>query len=103
MIATIDQLVYNTKTASLIAEDESTYLANDFKYWHECLYLTAKSNWFLHGSGGAMSAYAEGDGNHRSEGESIIPMTRWDALNWCEAHRAQEAIDEYFGDMVGDA
>ena len=54
-------------------------------------------------SGGAMSAYAEGDGNHRSEGESIIPMTRWDALNWCEAHRAQEAIDEYFGDMVGNA
>ncbi len=103
MKTTIDRIVYNTATATLVAGDESIVGTGDFEWWSEELYLTEKGNWFLFGRGGGMTRYADHQDGHSSEGKKIIPMTRLEALEWCEEHRAQEAIDRHFGDLIEDA
>ena len=35
--------------------------------------------------------------------ERIVPMTRDEALAWCEEHSAQDAIDKHFSDLVSEA
>ena len=50
-----------------------------------------------------MTKYAEHEGNSSSEGERIVPMTRDEALAWCEEHKAQDAIDKHFSDLVSEA
>ena len=50
-----------------------------------------------------MTKYAEHEGNSSSEGECIMPMSRDEALSWCEEHSAQDAIDKHFSDLVSEA
>ena len=103
MKTTIDRKVYDTATATLVAGDESVIGTGDFQWWLEEIYLTAKGCWFLFGRGGGMTKYADHQDGHSSEGKRSIPMTRLEALDWCEEHRAQEAIDQHFGDLIEDA
>lgn len=103
MKTTIEHQVYDTDKATLVAEDQSHLGGGDFRAWEEKLYVTGKGNWFVHGWGGAMTKYADHDGNHSSEGEHIVPMTREEALAWCEEHKAQDAIDKYFSDLICEA
>ena len=104
MRQTIDGKTYNTNTAELIAEDSYNGSTSDFQWWCEELYITKKGAYFLCGRGGAMSSYAESCGNNgRGGGSQIIPMTKAEALAWCEEHDAEAAIEEHFSDMVEDA
>jgi len=103
MKTTINRQVYDTANATLVAEDGNNLGRNDFRSWDEELYITGKGNWFLHGWGGALTKYAEHEGNSSSGGERIVPLTREEALTWCEEHKAQDAIDKNFSDMVGEA
>jgi hypothetical protein len=103
MKATINQLIYNTETADKVASDSYGY-SSDFNHWSETLYKTKKGNYFLHGEGGAMSRYSESCGNNsRCGGSEIIPMSEVEALEWCELHECQAAIDKHFSHMVQDA
>ena len=103
MKSTINRKMYNTETAVLVAEDGSLVGTSDFHFWSEKLYLTAKGNWFLHAAGGAMTTYADHEDGHSSEGERIVPLDREAAFEWCEQHHAQEAIEQYFADMISEA
>lgn len=105
MRATIDALTYDTETAEEIASDSGGGHCNDFHRWEETLYCTKKGNYFLHGTGGPLSHYSEGgaDGNSRSGGSKIRPLTKEEALTWCEEHACQAAIDEHFTDLVEEA
>ncbi|MEO5914113.1 MAG: hypothetical protein ABIS50_07765 [Luteolibacter sp.] len=103
MKSTINRKVYDIDTATLVAGDESVIGTGDFQWWAEALYLTAKGSWFLFGRGGGMTLYADHQDGHSSEGEKIIPMSRLEALAWCEEHHAQEAIDQHFADLIADA
>jgi len=103
MKATIDRKTYNTETSTNIARATNAFNGRNCHDWWETLYLSRKGNWFLHGEGGAMSKYANVYLNCASSGERIIPMTAEEALEWCEEHGAQDAIDKYFPDMVEEA
>lgn len=59
MKTTINNKVYDTDKATLVAEASSNYGGNDFRAWTEELYFTRKGNWFLHGRGGPLSKYAD--------------------------------------------
>lgn len=102
MKQTIKGKIYDTKKATLVAE-ASNYGGSDFRAWSEDLYLTRKGNWFLHGRGGPMTKYADHYLNRSSDGERIVPMTAEEAYAWCEEHQRQEAIDQYFKDMIEEA
>jgi hypothetical protein len=102
MKATIDNRVYDTTKAKLVAT-ASNYGGNDFRAWTEDLYLTGKGNWFLHGMGGPMSKYAEHHLNSSTDGELITPMTAEEAYAWCETHQLQKAIDQHFSEMIEEA
>ena len=103
MKATINQLIYNTDTADEIASDSGGGYCNDFRHWEETLYRTQKGNYFLHGTGGAMSKYAEKYGNSYSSGSGIVPLGETEALEWCEEHDCQLTIDEHFTHLTEEA
>lgn len=103
MKTTINRHVYDTATATLVAEDQLNLGENDLRSWFEELYITGKGNCFLRGWGGALTKYAEQKGNRSSEGERIVPMTREEALTWCEEHKTQDAIDMHFSDLICEA
>jgi hypothetical protein len=104
MKATIEGKTYNTETATCIAKDGYPGSVTDFQNWVEHLYVTAKGSYFLYGSGGPMSKYAEPCGNNSMGGGSkIIPMTKAEALAWCEEHECEDAIEKHFADMVTEA
>ena len=104
MKITINRKVYDTNTATLIASDGNDLSHSDFQYWEESLYLTAKGNWFLHGEGGCMSKYGRPSGHNSYTGsEDIVPLSRQEAFAWCEEHRAQQAIEDHFADLISEA
>lgn len=103
MKSTLNHKVYNTETANFVAEAGTVMAGNDFRAWKEKLYLTPKGSWFLHGSGGPMSKYAEHNLNRSTDGERIVPMTEYEALAWCEEHGAQKAIEQHFSHLIEEA
>jgi hypothetical protein len=104
MKATINLLTYNTETADELASDSGGGYCNDFHHWEETLYRTQKGNHFLHGVGGAMSRYAEACGNNSyGGGSAIVPLTEAEALEWCEEHGCEDAIDTYFNHLTEEA
>ena len=83
----IDGKIYNTDTATLIAEASSHVGRSDFSWWEEELYVTPKGRFFVYGEGHAMSRWAEPVGNMRGPGSGIEALTAAEALEWCERHR----------------
>lgn len=78
---------YDTDTAKKLAEWESGQNYTDFNWYSETLYRTKAGKWFLHGQGGAATAYADraSDG-WSSFGERIIPLSEEAAKSWAEKH-----------------
>lgn len=104
MRATINSRTYNTDTAYELASDSGGGYCDDFRHWEETLYRTEKGNHFLHGTGGAMSRYAESCGNNSyGNGSAIVPLTEAEALEWCEEHECQSAIDDHFNHLTEEA
>ena len=105
MKTTINSLTYNTETAEELDSVTGGGYSNDFHHWEETLYKTKKGNYFIHGSGGAMSRYSEAssDGNSYGSGSAILPITEAEALNWCEEHDCQDAIENHFSHLIEEA
>ena len=95
---------YDTATAQEIGSGGGKAYPGDFRYYSESLYKTPRGNFFLCGEGGPLSRYGRpAYGGGTCGGEGIIPVSREDALNWCEEHLDIEDYQEYFSDMIEDA
>ena len=96
----INGKMYNTETAELIHESDNGIYGNDFRQCEESLYKTKNGAYFIAGSGGPMSKYAESSGNTTSGGHGIEVLTEPEALAWLEQNDGTEAIEEYFPDKI---
>lgn len=92
---------YNTETAKCLGRASHNGLRNDFHYWEEDLYVTAKGNYFVVGSGGPMSRFSEAVGNGRYGGSDLRAVTRAEAFAWAEEN--DDVDEEHFADMLEDA
>jgi hypothetical protein len=103
MIKIIDGKRYNTATAECVASFSRGY-AGDFDQYSEDLYLTKKGTWFLHGMGGPMTRWGEGDMQHgRGSGEGIAPLTPAEARAWLEHNDDVDVLEDHFSDAIEDA
>ncbi|MDD4818134.1 MAG: hypothetical protein PHI85_09215 [Victivallaceae bacterium] len=95
----IDGKLYNTATATMIAEYENGFVPGDFRYLCEELYRTKNGSFFLAGDGGAMTKYSRPCGNNAScGGENIFPLTEVEARKWCEEFCSAEEYIAAFGE-----
>ena len=95
---------YDTETATEIGSWDNGLSNSDFDNCSETLYKTKLGNYFLHGEGGAMSSYSVNVGNNGRGGSSeIIPMSKQEALEWCEIRGLADEIEEEFADTIKDA
>ena len=96
--------VYNTETATELHHYWNGLGTSDFGNISEWLYRTAKGAYFIHGKGGPMTKYGVPVGNNgRGSGEKIDVLTKEEAMEWLENHDGDDAIEEYFSDMIEDA
>lgn len=91
--------LYNTDTASKLAEDTNDYYPNDFRYCCEALYRKKNGEYFLYGEGGASSPYAQRCAAGYSEGCGIQPLSEEDAKAWGEEHLDADEYIAYFGSV----
>ena len=93
--------LYDTDTAKQVGEWGNGLGRSDFRYCEENLYLKKTGEFFLHGKGGAMSKYCEisADGNERSWGEKIVPLTVDEAKAWAEEKLDADDYQAIFGEI----
>lgn len=98
----IDGKMYNTETAKKLGEfDNGRY--GDHDYMEEALYLTKSGAYFLYGTGGAMSKYAEASSNSNWTGGSIIQsMSLSAAKEWAEKNLTGDEYEDIFGEIEED-
>jgi hypothetical protein len=99
----IDSKVYDTSTATKIADNWNGVGSNDFNYQCETIYRTKKGTFFLHGDGGANTKYATHNGNWRNAGETIIPLTKGEVYQYLEDWNETELIDKLFPYKIEEA
>ena len=103
MKSIIEGKKYNTETAELIGEDSYSN-PGDLHHWQESLYVTKSKNYFLAGSGGAMSKYSQQEGSNSWGGSSnIYSFEESEAFRWAENHLTADIIEKYFSEFVDDA
>jgi hypothetical protein len=103
---TVNGKRYNTDTAEKIADHSNTADRRDFHQFEETLYKTPSGAFFLVGEGGPMSKYAKATGQNEWSGSSdnFTPLTRAEALQWCEDYGVDNAtIEAHFADLLTDA
>lgn len=88
---------YDTETAELIGEWTNGHRYGEFQYECEELYRKKTGEFFLYGSGGAMSSYAVPSGNSNWTGSSkITPITINEAKKWAEENLDADDYEKYF-------
>lgn len=96
--------VYNTETATEIDYYSSNYNSTDFNHYSESLYKTKKGNYFLYGSGNAMSKYSCSVGNNGRGGSSdIITLTESEAMEWMEEYGDADIMEREFSHALVEA
>jgi hypothetical protein len=87
---------YNTESAQFCGDREYGY-PRDFDHVYEALYQKRTGEFFLYGSGGPRSKYAEEISmNSWSGGESIIPLTDDEAKEWAEKYLDGDDYEKIF-------
>ena len=94
----INGRLYDTDTATFLAELESGHLPNDFQYWREELYVKRTGEYFLYCKGGANSQYGEWVGNSGKGSSCIIPITQKRAMEWAEKLSGDD-YERIFGEV----
>lgn len=94
----INGKLYNTETATFIASYENHYMPSDFRYCEESLYRKRTGEFFLYGSGGPLSKYAEPYDNGARSGSAIAPLTEELAREWVENYANVETYVQLFGE-----
>jgi hypothetical protein len=104
MKAVIEGKRYDTTTAMKIGSGGGMAYPGDFHYIYEALYITPRGNFFLAGEGGPLSRYGRpAHGGGTCGGEGIVPVTKEEALLWCESQLPTDQYEEFFPDMIEDA
>lgn len=105
MKATIEGRRYDTDKAELIGEADSGGSVTDFAHWEAGLYRTPRAGrYFLAGYGGPMTLWARRvDGNARTGGSGIKPLSAHEALEWAEQHLEAGAVEAAFGGVIENA
>lgn len=99
----IEGKVYNTETATRVGEWSNEYYCNDFRFVSEELYKKKNGEFFLYGEGGAMSIYAEPEGNNSWTGGSAInPLTPKEAYDWTMEKLSASEFEKIFGAVSED-
>ena len=92
--------MYDTDTAEKIAEWDNGIFGNDFRTCEETLYKKTTGEYFIYGSGGALSKYSIPCGNNSSSGSSdIMPLTKDKAKIWMENYGDPDDYTEEFGEV----
>lgn len=100
----INKKIYDDSKATFIGSYSNDLGSRDFRDISESLYKTSKGEFFLSGEGGPMTHYAEKCGNMTSGSRKIIPLTKDEALDWCENHNISASIIcAEFGDELEEA
>lgn len=94
----INGKMYSTDTAKFVASCENMLDTGNWRYCCETLYIKKNGEWFLHGEGHGLSAYATVQGNMRGWGERIIPYTDAEAREWVETYCDVDTYIRYFGE-----
>ena len=94
----IKNTLYDTDTATQLAQYKSKLPVNDFAYYTEELYRTKFGKYFLYGEGGGNSRYGEWHGNSGGPGEKIIPMSYDDATEWAQKNLNGDEYIKIFGE-----
>jgi hypothetical protein len=93
----IDGKRYDTDKAKEIGSDSYSN-RTDFSFWEETLYQKRTGEFFLHGTGGPASKYAESIGqNQWSGGSKLIPLSFEAAKEWAEKHLNADEYEAIFG------
>ena len=92
----INGRLYDTETAKLIGSWTNGFSSSDFHYCTEDLYQKKTGEYFLYGSGGAISIYGKSHGGGMCWGDDIIPMTEKEVKAWAEEHLTAEEYMELF-------
>ena len=96
----INGRMYNTETAGKIQEWDNGIYGNDFRSCEETLYKKTKGEYFIYGSGGALSKYSVPCGNNGSTGSSdITPVTKDQAKIWMENYGTPANYIKEFGEV----
>lgn len=91
---------YDTETAKKLGYWSNAYSLSDFKHCEETLYKKRTGEFFLYGEGGAMTSYAQKDGDGLwMYGEAITPMTEKDAKQWAEKYLTADEYESIFGNV----
>ncbi len=94
----INGKIYNTETATCIADWDNGRYGRDFGRCEESLFVTKKGVYFIYGDGGAATRWSVPVGNNGSAGgDGIEVLSKAEALEWCETHGVNaDTIAEYF-------
>ncbi len=98
----INKKLYDTSTATCIAEYSGPARVSDFSFYRETLYRKRTGEYFIHGEGGARSRYASYEYGLMSWGEQILPLTYDTARDWAEHHMDADAYQDEFGPAAED-
>lgn len=100
MNQTIGGKYYSTETAILVCECSSPCDKTSFGFWEAGLYVTPRGAFFLSGAGGPSSMFAKvRDTTWRATGCGIVPVTKSEALTFCEAERCDVSTLRLYFDI----
>ena len=96
----INGRMYDTETAKNVQEWDNGIYGNDFRACEETLYKKKNGEYFIYGSGGALSKYSISCGNNGSSGSSdIIPLLKDEAKIWMETNGDTDSYIKEFGEV----
>ncbi|MBQ6501537.1 MAG: hypothetical protein IJI87_09220 [Mogibacterium sp.] len=97
--AIINGKMYNTETATEIANYWNGLGNGDFNNMDESLYKKKTGEFFLCGEGGPLTKYREeAFGGGFCGGSRIIPLTVDEAKKWCEQYCDADTYIQTFGE-----
>ncbi len=99
MVKIIKKKLYNTDTAKEVASYDNGCSLGDFHHIHETLYRKKTGEFFLHGSGGAMTEYSDFKYGCWSGGERIVPLTEEQTKVWVTAFCNADTYIALFGEV----
>lgn len=95
-----DEHEYSPRTSKMLAQWTPGEGHGMFRREVETLYKTAKGNYFILSEGGLFSQYYSSRDAETWYGGSVIrPLTRQEALCWCEETGNFEIIDDQFSSI----